>query len=306
MASAFSGSLIACTRPACASRQNRWIGVPTFKARPPALSNNRSTAWIAARRIFPEGEMSQWLILKEGMPYTENDANTDAMIRVETQIFEIDADDRRIGQPVARIAPVDMVIPAGGKATAPPPVRPSSLLGPVLVVAVAALCVRLGFWQISRLHEKQALNTGLRSELAGRPIPLGEISAPVDSLRGRKLEMRGRFDERRQILLAGRAHDGAPGVDVVTPLLLGDGTHAVLVDRGWLYAPDAATARPRDYPEPGEREVTGLADPLRRGAGGPSLRAMSGDSVQLLSARWLDLDSLAPRFPYALAPVVLR
>ena len=198
------------------------------------------------------------------------------------------------------------MLPAGGKATAPPPVRPSSLLWPVLVVAVAALCVRLGFWQISRLHEKQALNTGLRSELAGRPIRLGEISAPVDSLRGRKLEMRGRFDERRQILLAGRAHDGAPGVDVVTPLLLGDGTHAVLVDRGWLYAADGATARPQDYPEPGERAVLGTADSLRRGAGGPPLRSIPGDSIQLLSARWLDLDSLAPRFPYALAPVVLR
>src|SRR5438105_1840870 len=42
-----SGSLIACTRPACASRQNRWIGVPSFSARPPEFSNSRSTARIA-------------------------------------------------------------------------------------------------------------------------------------------------------------------------------------------------------------------------------------------------------------------
>jgi hypothetical protein len=45
--SARSGSLIACTRPACASRQNRWIGVPRFSARPPEFSNSRSTARIA-------------------------------------------------------------------------------------------------------------------------------------------------------------------------------------------------------------------------------------------------------------------
>ncbi len=35
--SARSGSLIACTRPACASRQNRWIGVPIRRARPPGV-----------------------------------------------------------------------------------------------------------------------------------------------------------------------------------------------------------------------------------------------------------------------------
>ena len=47
MDSARSGSLMACTRPACASRQNRWIGVPTASARPPEFSKSRSTALIA-------------------------------------------------------------------------------------------------------------------------------------------------------------------------------------------------------------------------------------------------------------------
>src|SRR5580658_2647816 len=47
MDSARSGSLIACTRPACASRQNRWIGVPVFSARPPEFSKSRSMARIA-------------------------------------------------------------------------------------------------------------------------------------------------------------------------------------------------------------------------------------------------------------------
>src|SRR5438552_16674094 len=48
----FSGSLIACTRPACASRQNRWIGVPERSARPPALSKSRSTAAMPAPVAF--------------------------------------------------------------------------------------------------------------------------------------------------------------------------------------------------------------------------------------------------------------
>ena len=184
--------------------------------------------------------------------------------------------------------------------------KPRSIVVLLAVVAGASVCVRLGFWQISRLHEKQALNAALRSALAAPPVPLGDPPAAVESVRGRAVEARGHYDETRQILLSGRAHDGAPGVDVVTPLLLPDGSRAVLVDRGWLYSADAATARPRDYPERGDRTVRGIAEPIRRGAGGPAIRALPSDSAHLWSARWLDLDSLERRFPYSLAPYVVR
>ena len=109
-----------------------------------------------------------------------------------------------------------------------------------------------------------------------------------------------------QFLLSGRAHDGAPGVEVVTPLRLPGSPTAILVDRGWLPSPDAATARPQDYPEAGERVVRGLAEELRRGAGGPPVRALAADSMALWSVRWLDADSVAQRLPYAIAGYSLR
>jgi surfeit locus 1 family protein len=176
----------------------------------------------------------------------------------------------------------------------------------LVVLTAAAVCVRLGFWQISRWHEKRALNAGQRSALARPPLMIRSVSVSLDSSRGRRLEARGHFDESRQILLSGRAHDGAPGVHVVTPLVLSDGGSAVLVDRGWLYAQDAAFARTGDASEPGAQRVLGVGEPLRRGAGGPPLRLLPAEGAALYSARWLDLDSLTSRFPYALAPVVLR
>ena len=111
---------------------------------------------------------------------------------------------------------------------------------------------------------------------------------------------------RCQILLAGRAHDGSPGVSAVTPLVLDGGARAVLVERGWLYADDASTAHPERYPEPGPRAVIGIAEPLAGGRGGPPMRAVPSDSAKLWSMRWLDRDSLAPRLPYALAGFVVR
>ncbi len=180
-----------------------------------------------------------------------------------------------------------------------------SLMGGLAVVAVAAVCVRLGFWQISRLHEKQRLNAEQSAALASPPIAMGGQPVSLAAIMGRRVRLRGRFDESRQILLGGRPHDGAPGVRVVTPLLLAGGG-AVLVDRGWLYAPDAATARPQDHPEPGERDVTGLVEPLARSGRGASLTRLGGAGAVVWSARSLDPDSLGPHFPYPLAGYVVR
>jgi beta-galactosidase len=48
----------------------------------------------------------------------DNDSSAEVTARVETQIFELDANDRRVGEAVARIAAVSLVIAAGGKVTA--------------------------------------------------------------------------------------------------------------------------------------------------------------------------------------------
>jgi surfeit locus 1 family protein len=185
-------------------------------------------------------------------------------------------------------------------------VKVRTVLVTLLVLAVAAVCVRLGFWQISRLHEKQALNAALRSALVSTPVVMDARPLPLDRVRGLRVEARGRYDGGRHILLSARSNAGSPGVDVVTPLLFPGDSSAVLVDRGWLYSADAATARPADYPEPGEVTVLGVAESLRRGSGGAPLRLLPPDPTVRISARWLDLDSLAGRFPYALAPYVLR
>jgi beta-galactosidase len=48
----------------------------------------------------------------------DNDSRTDAAVTVETQIFELDDNERKSAQPVTRIASVNLRIAAGGKAVA--------------------------------------------------------------------------------------------------------------------------------------------------------------------------------------------
>lgn len=180
------------------------------------------------------------------------------------------------------------------------------LLLALAIVAVAAVCVRLGFWQLSRWHGKQRLNAALRSALASPPLDLAPPLPALESVRLRRVRASGVYDERRQFVLSARAHQGSPGVDVVTPLVIAPG-QAVLVDRGWLYAADAATANPLVHPVPGPRAVVGLPQalpPLR--ARWPLHRLAYADSASVWATFGLDPDTLAARLPYRVAPWMLR
>jgi len=189
--------------------------------------------------------------------------------------------------------------------------------GGAIGLVTAAVCVRLGFWQIARLHEKEALNARLRAALAAAPGDLAAadraLSQGPDALRFGRWAARGRFDETHQFLLMGRARNGEPGVEVVTPLVpdgdsggtaRGPGGAAVLVNRGWVPSADAATAKPEQYPAPGERAITGLAEPLGRG-GAMSYGRVEIDSLAVWSVTRLDADSVAARLPYPVRPYVL-
>ena len=178
----------------------------------------------------------------------------------------------------------------------------------VLIAALvaAAVCVRLGFWQLSRLREKRALNAALAdTERAPALQVTGDSSAALRSL-DRAVAATGRFDERFHFLLVGREHDGAPGVEVVTPLRIEGRPEAILVNRGWLPADDAVSARPQDHPEPAARNVRGVAEALRHGVVGPSPRRLRSGPAVLWSVRALDRDSIATRLPYPILDLVLR
>src|SRR5258706_6447443 len=128
--------------------------------------------------------------------------------------------------------------------------------GVAIGLLTAAVCVRLGVWQLARLHEKEALNARLRTALAAAPGDLAAADRALahgpDALRFGRWAARGRFDETHQFLLMGRARNGEPGVEVVTPLVpdgagaasgaggTGAGGPAVVVNRGW--SPSAAPA----------------------------------------------------------------
>jgi surfeit locus 1 family protein len=110
----------------------------------------------------------------------------------------------------------------------------------LVALAVAAVCVRLGIWQLHRLSERRVFNAEVRSGLAAAPqalervLPAGDTS-PDGDLAFHPVIATGRYETEGETILYGRANQSQAGSDVLTPLALPDG-RAVIVDRGWVPA----------------------------------------------------------------------
>jgi surfeit locus 1 family protein len=180
------------------------------------------------------------------------------------------------------------------------------VLRALLVLGATATCVRLGVWQLSRLHEKHVLHEAQRAALAEPAIDVSRALPASMPAAGRRVHVRGRWDRSLHILLSGRTHLGAAGVSLVTPVRLPSG-EAVLVERGWLPAADARIAHPERFAD-STADVVGVALPPTRSARAPAWVRLESESagVALWSARAVEADSAAARARGPLAPWVLR
>ena len=179
-----------------------------------------------------------------------------------------------------------------------PTTRRIAIIGLMLI---AAVCLRLGFWQVERLSERRAAN---QAAIVARAKPPLQLAAGADwsaeELSGRWIEARGVYDREHEVVLRGQALQGSPGVHLLTPLRLAGSDSAVLVLRGFVPAPDAVRAETGSLHEPGTVRVRGLATPIGSGGGQPIQHAGRTTWARL------DLDALRERLPYPMLPVVLR
>lgn len=136
----------------------------------------------------------------------------------------------------------------------------------IFSLAIAALFTRLGVWQLHRLNERKAENAAILAARASPAVELPEHRFQTEALRDRRAHARGTYDYAHERVWTGRTYDGAPGVAVLTPLRLFDGS-AVFVDRGWVATPDAMHIDAARFHEGDSADVTGLALPAPRDRG---------------------------------------
>ncbi len=146
-----------------------------------------------------------------------------------------------------------------------------SLLPTALVLA---LFVTLGSWQLSRAHQKEALQAAFDAAGSAAVTVLPARIPPGDALSTHRVRTEGTFDASHQLLLDNQTRAQVPGYRVWTPLRRADGSW-LIVDRGWVAA-DPDRGRLPSIDVAGDvREVSGFWRPLPE----PGLRLASDPCV---------------------------
>lgn len=169
----------------------------------------------------------------------------------------------------------------------------------LLAVVFAALCIRLGFWQLSRLAQRRARNAITAARLAQPVVDL--TSLPADSTSWlRRARVSGTPDYDHEVILAARSYQGSPGVYLFTPLHVAGRDTAVLVNRGWIYAPDGVSVDLHRWREP-DTSFVGYAELLPPGKSSEHSVLRRDERI----ARQLDERSIATLIPYPISRLYL-
>ncbi len=118
----------------------------------------------------------------------------------------------------------------------------------LLVAALLPLLIGLGFWQLQRGHQKEAMLAGFEARRQAPAQPVAELERQSDPAYVR-LQLQGFFDPAHSLLLDSRTRNGQVGVELLQPFYDQPSGLWLLVNRGWLPWPDRRTPVQFDTPE---------------------------------------------------------
>ena len=104
----------------------------------------------------------------------------------------------------------------------------------LLTVAGASLFVVLGFWQLRRADEKEAIVRRYAASASAAPLPFSEVAGRSVVSGYPRVSVSGRYLADRLYLLDNPRHDGLGGVEVFAPFAPVGAHRVLLVDMGFL------------------------------------------------------------------------
>ena len=183
-----------------------------------------------------------------------------------------------------------------------------SLFPTLAALAVFLLFLRLGFWQLERADEKLALETAYRNNIKAEPVDLSQATQrreQAEWMHWRRSRVNGVYDPEAVLLLDNQVYRGTVGYQVFARFVLEDGV-SVLVDRGWLAAPDSRSTAPGLSTPQGPVMLEGVAKPV------PVAGIKLGQNVpeqlaeNLARVQRIELAHIAAQNGWELLPYVLR
>ena len=171
----------------------------------------------------------------------------------------------------------------------------------LLVIIACGVMFRLGFWQLDRLAQRQIRNAEIAQSLATPPLVLTGNTRP-ENLELRQFQtivVRGVFDHSQEVALQNQTWQGEPGVHLITPLVIGGGQQAILVDRGWIPYSVAEPEHWANFQTTGPVEISGM---IRMSQPRPNAPPLKEPELNIFR---VDIDRLQGQISHRLLPVFI-
>jgi surfeit locus 1 family protein len=122
------------------------------------------------------------------------------------------------------------------------------------------LLLKLGFWQLDRAEQKNAIQHKVSVGLNAKPLTLDQLhNYPIANLHYHPATVVGFYDNQHQLLLDNKVYHHRVGYHVLTPLFIPKEKQWLLIDRGWVPAKDR-THLPVIPQLPGKQIIAGIID----------------------------------------------
>lgn len=196
----------------------------------------------------------------------------------------------------------------------PNPISRRWLLTTLLVLFGAAVCIRLGIWQLDRLAQRRAFNAHYLAMAAAEPLVLPDDSdLDLTRMEYRRVVLTGFYDFDNQVALRNQYHTLPGGIEqygyhLLTPLRISDNS-GVLVDRGWIPAEgNDSPSGWRKYDLPGAVTLQGI---IRLGEAKPAMGGVADPPLSEGQTRldfWniANLERIRQQTPYPLLDVYIQ
>ena len=121
-----------------------------------------------------------------------------------------------------------------------------AFLKTLVAISLVLLCLWAAQWQYQRGVDRHARNVLIAEQSQLPPIEFKNLLGNIADYEWRKISLRGSFDDKNQILLRNRYHDGMYGFEQLTLFVFDE--RKIWVDRGWVKAGSDATVPPQLQP----------------------------------------------------------
>jgi surfeit locus 1 family protein len=175
----------------------------------------------------------------------------------------------------------------------------------VAALALIALTVSLGNWQMRRAAEKAQVQAQIDRALAAEPVAVGPTARLTEQSVGTRVAVTGRWLNEHTVFIDNRTWRGRAGFHVLTPIRIVDSNQFAVVLRGWVASDPARRSRLPALPEGGaavsltawvEADLAQTLELARSPVPGPDDRLWQSASLARF-ANWSGLP---------IAPVLLR